>query len=592
VALDIATRRARLRDRFASWTPRTLHERLDEGAAAYGERPFVITDERTISYAETAQWSRRLADGLAALGVRPGDRVGMLMANYLEFIPLKFAISRTGAVAIPFNYLYRRDELGYVLAQSECNALITMTGFMGLDYLGMLDEIAPGWDKAGAATADLYGGGGLALNALPHLRHVLLLPVDGRHRDGAAEVDDLAALGDQHAAGSASASNGARVQPGDVGDILYTSGTTGSPKGVMVTHDAVQRTGYASALTRAYEDGRRVLFSLPCYHMFGYVEGLLSVMFVGGAIIPQTSFSPEGYLRGVQQHRATDILCVPTMAVAIIDHPGLRDYDLSSLNAILCGSAPAPVWIWEKFRDDLGISEIVTGYGMTECGGAMTLTLPEDPLELSSATVGRPKLAGAAGLPDGDLVRYMTVDPLSGEPLPEGTEGELASSGPTTMLGYWRKPEETRAVLSGGVLPGAMVSDGSLLRSGDLGVVGPDGYLRVTGRSKELYKSGGELVMPREIEEMLSAHDDISQVFAIGLTDERWGEIGCAVVVRRAGATITEQDVIALCKAKLARFKVPKQVVFLEQADLPTTPTGKVQKYRLVPIAEQRRRTG
>ena len=157
MALDIDSRRQELRERFAQWVPRTLHERLDDCAAQYGTRPFVITDERTVSYAETAAWARRLADGLAALGVRPGDRVGMVMANYLEFVPLKFAISRAGAVAIPFNYLYRRDELGYVLAQSRCNVLITMTGFMGLDYLGMLDEIAPGWD----------GTGELELAALP-----------------------------------------------------------------------------------------------------------------------------------------------------------------------------------------------------------------------------------------------------------------------------------------------------------------------------------------------------------------------------------------------------------------------------------------
>jgi fatty-acyl-CoA synthase len=566
VALDIGTRRARLRERFAEWVPRTLHGWLDACAREYGDRPFVITDERTISYAETAEWSQRLADGLVALGVRPGDRVGMVMANYLEFVPLKFAISRAGAVAIPFNYLYRQDELGYVLAQSQCNLLITMTGFMGLDYLGMLDEIAPGWDK----------GGQLELAPLPELRRVVLLSTDGRSRDGVDDVAALAGRGDANRG----AADGGFVRPGDVGDILYTSGTTGSPKGVMVTHDAVQRTGYGSALTRAYEDGRRVLFSLPCYHMFGYVEGLMSVMFVGGAIIPQTTFSPVGYLRGVQQHGATDILCVPTMAVAIIEHPDLKQYDLATLNAILCGSAPAPVWIWEKFRDDLGISEIVTGYGMTECGGAMTLTLPEDRLELSSSTVGRVKLAGSAGLPeyDGDLCHYLTVDPLTGAPLADAAEGELASFGPTTMTGYWRKPEETAAVLS---------TEG-LLRSGDLGLVGPDGYLRVTGRSKELYKSGGELVMPREIEELLSAHEDIAQVFAIGLTDERWGEIGCAVVVRRTGAAITEDDVIALCKAKLARFKVPKQVIFLEQDELPKTPTGKVQKYRLVPVAEQR----
>ncbi len=185
---DVERRRALLRDRFPGWTPRTLHDRLDECSAAYGDRPFVITDDTTISYAEAACWSRRLADGLAALGVRPGDRVGMVMANYLEFIPVKFAISRAGAVAIPFNYLYRRDELGYVLAQSECNVLVLMTGFMGLDYLGMLDEIAPGWDAAGE----------LSLAALPRLRRVVLLSTDGRHRDGVPEVAGLAALGDQN----------------------------------------------------------------------------------------------------------------------------------------------------------------------------------------------------------------------------------------------------------------------------------------------------------------------------------------------------------------------------------------------------------
>jgi fatty-acyl-CoA synthase len=207
---------------------------------------------------------------------------------------------------------------------------------------------------------------------------------------------------------------------------------------------------------------------------------------------------------------------------------------------------------------------------MTECGGAMTLTLPEDDLILSSTTVGRPKDAGVAGLPTGQLMAYRTVDPDTGAVLPEGSVGELVSNGPTVMLGFWDKPEETAEVL-----------DGDWLRSGDLGLVGADGYLRLTGRSKELFKSGGELVMPKEIEELLTSHDDISQAVAIGLVDERWGEIGCAVVVRRPGAALTEDDVIALCKQKLARFKVPKRIVFLQQEHLPTTPTGKIQKFRL-----------
>ena len=553
MAASIESRRAALAAGYPRWEPMTHHERLDAAVRSFADRPLVITDDATITYAQTADWSRRLADGLAALGVRPGDRVGMIMANYLEFTPVKFAISRAGAVAVPFNYLYRRDELRYVLAQSQVSVLVTMTGFGDLDYLAMLDEIAPGWESGTS-------------EPLPALRQVVLLSTDGRHRDGAREVDDLARLGDRHPGAARAA-----PAPGDVADILYTSGTTGSPKGVMVSHDATERTGYASAYTRAYEDGRRILFSLPCYHMFGLVEGLVSVIFAGGAIVPQLSFDPLGYLRGVARHRATDILCVPTMAVAISEHPRRLDFDTSSLTAILCGSAPAPVWIWESIRRDFGVEEIVTGYGMTECGGAMTLTLPEDPLELSSVTVGRPKLAGCAGIENGDLVAYATVDPVTGAARPAGAEGELVSRGPTTMRGFWHKPQETAAVLADG-----------WLRSGDLGLVDERGYLRLTGRSKELYKSGAELVMPKEIEEFLSRHDDISQAYAIGLVDERWGEIGCAVIVRAPGANLTEADVIARCKAGLARFKVPKRVVFLEPGELPTTPTGKVQKFRLV----------
>jgi fatty-acyl-CoA synthase len=557
---DLEGRRAELRRRFPTWTPMTLHERLAQCAAAYGDRPFVITDERTVSYADTDAWSRRLADGLAAIGVRPGDRVGVVMANYVEFVPLKFAISGAGAVAVPFNYLYRTEELGYVLAQSDVNVLVTMSGFAGLDHLGMLDEIAPGWDTG-------------TQSALPELRRVVVLSTDGRGRDGVLSVDELDALGAAQPGGA----DGAATAPDDVADILYTSGTTGSPKGVLITHDASQRTGYASALTRAFEDGRRILFSLPCYHMFGYVEGLMAAMIVGGAIIPQTAFDPGRCLAGIERHRATDVLCVPTMTVALLEHPDLATRVLSSLTAILSGAAPAPAWLWEKVRDGLGVSEIVTGYGMTEQGGAMTLTLPEDSLETMATTVGRTKLAGAAGLPEsagpraGDLTEYRTIDVLTDEPLPAGAEGELAARGPTNMLGFWGKPEETALALD----------DEGWVRSGDLGYVREDGYVVLTGRSKELYKSGGELVMPKEVEEVLSRHPGVSQAFAVGVADERWGEIGVACVVAKAGVEVTEGDLLVLCKAQLARFKVPRRVVFVGAEEHPTTPTGKVQKFRL-----------
>jgi fatty-acyl-CoA synthase len=540
---DIHARRDGLRRRFPVWQPRTLSDWLDDCAKRYGERPMVLADDRELSYAEVVAESRRLADGLATLGVQPGDRVAMVMANYPELVAIKFGIARAGAIAVPLNYLYRGDELRFALADSGCRVVVTMTGFADLDYQAMLDDIP----------------GGLT---------VVWLDTDGSARPGGLTLEGLAALGDQNCG----ASDGRTIDPSGPGDMLYTSGTTGSPKGVVLSHDAVLRTAYASALTRAYQDGRRILFSLPCYHMFGYVEGLLSVTFVGGAVIPQTRFTADGYFAGIERHRATDILCVPTMAVAMSEHPARRDYDLSSLSAILCGSAPAPVWLWDRIRADFGVSEIVTGYGMTESGGAVTLTRPEDPLALTSDTVGRPKMAGAAGLSGTDaLVEYRAVEPDSEVTLPAGREGELVSRGPTTMLGYWNRPHDTAASLRNG-----------WLHSGDLGRVREDGYLQITGRIKELYKSGGELVMPKEIEDLLAAHDEISQVFAIGLPDERWGDIGCVVVVLAPGAALTEDDVLTLCRAKLARFKVPKRVVFYRPEDLPTTPTGKVQKFRLV----------
>jgi fatty-acyl-CoA synthase len=573
---SIPERRARLAERFAAWTPRTLDAWLDVCAADHPDRPLVITDERTLSYAEVAAESRCLADGLAALGVRRGDRVGLLMANHPEFVTLKLAIARAGAVAIPFNFLYRTDELRYVLAQSDCSVLITNEGFAGLDHAGMLDEIVPGWDASGFAERPAAGGG-----APDGLRHVVLAEREGdAPRPDAFTAAALADLGRRNPGAAADAGHA----PDDVADLLYTSGSTGSPKGVQVTHDAVLRTAYASALTRAYEDGRRILFSLPCYHMFGYVEGLLSATYVGGAVIMLPSFSAEGYLTAIEKHRATDMLCVPTMAVALVESPLRHEVDLSSLTAILCGSAPAPVWLWEQVERDFGVSEIVTGYGMTECGGAMTLTLPEDDLVLTSTTVGRPKLAGAAGVPGTEhqglsaLAEYRTVDPQTGDQLPLGSVGELVSAGPTTMLGYYAKPDETAAALR-------VAGDGTTwLHSGDLGRVRPDGYLELTGRSKEVYKSGGELVMPKEVEEVLAGHPEVSQAYAVGVVDERWGEIGCAVIVRTPGASLSAGDVIDHAKAHLARFKVPKRVVFLEAGDLPTTATGKVQKFRLADL--------
>jgi fatty-acyl-CoA synthase len=574
---SIDERRRALQDRYGAWTPRTLDGFLDRCAAEFADRPFVLTDARTLTYAEVARQAERLGRGLVSLGVEPGDRVGLLMANHLEFVPLKFAVAGAGAVAIPFNFLYREAELAYVLAQSRCNVLVTMTSYGDLRYLEMLDRIVPGWERG----AEVLG------KRFPELRQVVALVTDDAPlRAGVLDVAGLEELG---ARADAPPAPGA-ASPDDLGDILYTSGTTGSPKGVMVTHDGVLRTGYASALTRAFEDGRRILFSLPCYHMFGYVEGILSAMYVGGAIIPRLRFSPGDYFAAIERHHATEMLAVPTMTVALLEDPARRSHDTSSLFAMLSGAAPAPVWLWEKVQAELGVSELTTGYGMTECGGAMTLTLPEDGVARHAGTVGRPKLAGSAGMPGAGVgseaaaaiapvCEYRTADPLTGELLPDGAEGELISRGPTHMLGYWDKPEQTGRALVGG-----------WLHSGDLGLVDADGYVKVTGRSKELYKSGGELVMPKEIEDLLTRQPGISQAYAVGLLDDRWGEVGCVWVVYEPGSAADPEALLEVCRSQLARFKVPKLMLEIDSEALPRTPTGKVQKFRLIEMAGEVRR--
>lgn len=553
-------RRAALAAHYPTWQPATLDAVLSAAAARHPDRPMVLTDDATLTYREIVARADVLARGLRGEGVRAGDRVALVMANHTDFVPLVFAIWRLGAAAIPVNFLFKARELAYVVGQSECRVVITMAAFRGLDYLAAFDEIAPGW-RAGTPAA------------FPHLRSVI---IHGGDADSARSLEAMTARG---------AADSTPLAPNPTGPlepavVMYTSGTTGLPKGVIQTHDNLARSAYAGAYHQAFEDGRRTLFSLPLYHAFALVEGLLAAMFVGGAIIPQLVFDATTMLAGIERHRATYLMAVPTMSVALVEHPDIDRYDLSSLQAVLSAAAPTPVRIWQQLKDKLGVQEVFTGYGMTEVGAATTLTAPNDDLSIVAQTVGRLMDAGAAGIPErgGVLAEYKTVDPLTGEDLPPGSVGELCSRGPTSTSGYFAKPAETAALF----LPGGWV------RSGDLGRVRPDGYLELTGRSKELYKSGGELVSPKEVEELLSSHPAVAQAYAVGVPDDRWGEMGCAWIVPSPGATVTADELIDLARQRLARFKVPKHVLFLDAADLPTTATGKVQKFRLVEMARQR----
>lgn len=554
-------RREALQGLYPTWEPHTLSSALDAAAARHPDRPLVLTDERDYTYAEIQAWSRRLAAGLLAIGVQPGDHVAVVLANYPSFVALKYAIARVGAAAVPINFLLRRAELTYILRQSNARVLITMDAFRDQDYLGQLDTMIPGWRVTGGGTE------------LPDLHSVFVVPVGGSDVAGARTLDDLAALGDGHDAELVERERGA--DPAQPSDVIYTSGTTGSPKGVLLTHDMVLRTAYASAYVRAFEDGRRIHFALPMYHVFGYIECLIAATLVGGAIIPHVQFDPAGALDAMERHRATEIVCVPLMTLKMLEVGRERPRDLDSLLAVFSSGGTSPPEIWTEIRAVLGAPEIMTAYGMSETTASTTCTWPEGPDEHLLNSNGRLKPAGVAGDPalGGLLALYKTRDPETGEDLAPGEPGELMAYGPIITPGYYEKPEETKA---------AFDPEG-WLHTGDVGTIDAEGYLVLTGRIKETYRCAGEMVMPREVEAVLTEHPAVEEAHVVGLPHPRLGEVGCACIVVAAGApTPPEEELIALCAEHLARFKVPRHVVYVQAEDLPRTATGRVQKFKLV----------
>jgi fatty-acyl-CoA synthase len=547
----------------------TIAQALDRATLEFSARPLVITDSRRYSYQDIQNWSRALAAGLVACGVQAGDHVALLLANFPEFVAIKFAIARIGAVAVPINYALKGQELSYILEQSDSKVLITMDRLRDRNYLDDFDVLAPGWEQSGGGTR------------WPALRHIFVHGTEGEPRAGAISLNQLTAMGTPGNRAEA----GRRESSGDPNfrsDVIYTSGTTGLPKGVMLSHDMILRAAYASAYTRAFEDGRRILFSLPMYHVFGYVECLVACTFVGGAIVPQVFFDATQMLEAAAVHRATEMVCVPMMTLKLLEVARAKGFDGSSLLAMFNSGGVSPATIWQDIRSLLGAREVLTAYGMTETTASTTCTQPEDPDSYLLNTNGRLKFAGVAGDPAlaGVLALYKTIDPVTGADLPVGTSGELLARGPIVTTGYYKKPEETRAAFNAQ----------GWLHTGDLGCITPEGYLCLTGRLKESYRCGGEMVMPREIEELLNDHPLVAQALVVGIPDEKMGEVGCICVVPAGERLPDAQELIDLCTARLARFKVPRHVVFMRAEEVPLTVTGRPQKFKLADFAKQRLR--
>lgn len=539
-----------LEERWGPWGPMTLSQCFDSVVEQFPDRPFIITDDESLTYAHVAETSRRIASQLSRSGVARGDHVAMIVDNRAEFAALKIGIARIGAVAVPLNFQYRADELRAALAHSHTKFIFTVARSMATDFLDALDRIAPGWE--------IHGGG----TELPDLEQVVL--VDG-DRKSAAILAEFVERGDPDF-------DPAPVGPDSVSDIVFTSGTSGHPLAATLTHDMVLRSAYGSAFHRAFADAWRVSFALPMYHVFGYIEGLLASMFAGGTALPRQVFNPHTLLQAVEDHQVNEILAVPTMTVGLVEEAANGSYDLSSLQSVFSAAAPAPVWLWERVQAELEPRMIFTGYGQTEVSAATTLTLPGDSLETVSETVGTLKLGGVAASDDtGRLAEYRTVSAISGSPLSSGDEGELSVRGPIVSRGYFDDEERNEAMF-----------DGDWLRTGDLGTVDSEGYLRLTGRARDLYKCGGELVSPKEVEDVIKSLPGIEQAYVAGVPDERMGQIGAAWVVPDGDAVVKSDEIRAHCRRHLAAFKVPRFVSVVSAEDLPMTTTGKVQKFLLV----------
>lgn len=558
---SVAARQQALESRYPAWVPRTLDQLLSDVSHTWSDRDFVVTDRVTLTYRQVDQWVTRLANGLISAGMGPGDHVALVMANYPEFVALKFAISRIGATAVPVNFLNRRDELAYVLEQSNARCLVTMDSFRNLDYLDMLDQLAPGWER--------QGGG----PRFPRLDKVFVFPCsDTPPRSGAHLFADLDS-------GNTAPVAGAPADPQAIADIIYTSGTTGGPKGVLLSHDMLLRTAYGSAFGRAFQDGRRILFAMPMYHVYGYVEGLLAALVVGGAVIPQLQFDPVQTLLAVDRYQAQDILLIPTMTLALLEELDRKPYPLGSLVAMLSSGGKSPADIWDRIFAAFGSIEVTTGYGMTEATASSTVTRPDDPIERLRSTNGRLRDVGIAGDPgnDGKLVAYRVVDSASGAELPRGELGELRMRGIGVTSGYYNKPAETAAAFDAN----------GWFRTGDLGVLDDDNYIMLKGRTKESYRCGGELVLPLEVEQVLANHPAVTEVHVVAVPDVRMGEVGVACVVAPVPPDVTPAELIQFCSERLARFKVPKHVLFIRPERVPTTATGRPRKFLLAQLAQE-----
>jgi HIP---CoA ligase len=517
----------------------TVGSALRLAAARFGPGDAIVDHDQRLSFAELDARADAAAKAFIAGGVGPGDRVAIWAPNSVTWIVASFGVYRAGAVLVPLNTRYKGAEAGHVLRTSQARYLLTVTDFLDGDYLAMLDGV----------------------EGLEGLETKLVL--SGPVPNGAGGWDEFVA------AGAATPDDELRareegVGPDDTSDIIFTSGTTGAPKGAMLSHGASVRTYIAWSELVGLRQGDRYLIVYPFFHTAGLKSGILASVLTGASIHPHPVFDVPTVMRRVANERITMLPGPPTVFQSILNHPDLASFDLSSLRLAVTGAAVVPVSVIRGMREELRFENVVTGYGLTETTGTVSMCRHDDPPEVIAETVGRP-------LP-GVEVRVVDDD---GVDLSPGTAGELWVRGFNVMKGYFNDPAATAATID---------PDG-WLKTGDVGYVDEGGNIRITDRKKDMFIVGGFNAYPAEIESALLAHPDIAQVAVVGVPDERLGEIGIAFAIPRAGRTIDPAEVIEWSRVRLANFKVPRRVEVVDS--LPVNPSGKVMKFVLRERATQ-----
>ena len=529
-----------------------VHERRpDDEALVYTDRGLRYT------YAEFKEVVEGCARALMALGIEKGDHVAVWGQNVPEWVTLQFATGKVGAVLVTINPAYKSHELKYVLEQSDAAALFLTEGVGDADFLQILQGAGPGLSDS--------DGDELSIQELPFLKNVVLM--------GAEPPADLPVMnfGEFLQRGEAVFADILRsrqdsLDAEDVINMQYTSGTTGFPKGVQLTHANIVKNAFYIGECMKLGPEDRVCIPVPFFHCFGCVLGTLNTVTHEATMVPVESFDAEAVLEAVDRERCTALLGVPTMFIAELDHPDFEQYDTGSLRTGIMAGSPCPMEVMKKVVDVMGANEITIAYGQTESSPVITQTRTDDPLELRVSSVGRK-------LPDVE-VRILSVE--TDEDCEPGEQGELLTRGYHVMRGYYKMEEKT----------GEVIDDEGWLHTGDLAVMDEDGYVRITGRAKDMIIRGGENVYPREIEEFLYAHPEISDVQVYGVPDEKYGEKVAAAVQLRQDSELTAEDVKDFCRESIARYKVPEYVDFVE--DYPMTASGKIQKYKLREAAVER----